>query len=370
MHHLPLTRRGFGALAIGSLVASYGAATRSACAAEGVNWHDISKWGVEGRGWDQTERYFDRLPAKAKGVVREPVWNLSRHSAGMCARFATDAREIHLRFKLLSPSLSMPHFPVSGVSGADLYATADDGKLRWAAVAIPGGQEFAAKLIAGLPPGTRTYVLYLPLYNGTESMEVGVSEGTSFEPVPPRTTKPIVFYGTSIMQGGCASRAGMAIPAILGRRLDRPTINLGFSGNGTMDASIGDLMGELDAAVYAIDCLPNLNGPTVAQRAAPLVRGLRKARPHTPIILVEDAINAAGPFRPDTVKYHEANRAALRAAYDQLTSEGLTGLHYLKGDSLLGDDGEATVDGVHPTDMGMVRYADAYEPALREVLKS
>lgn len=47
-----------------------------------IVWRDVREWGVEGRGWSDTERYFDRLPATAKGVVPDAVWDLSRHSAG------------------------------------------------------------------------------------------------------------------------------------------------------------------------------------------------------------------------------------------------------------------------------------------------
>jgi len=82
--------------------------------------------------------------------------------------------------------------------------------------------------------------------------------------------------------------AGMAYPAILGRRLDRPTLNLGFSGNGTMDLEVAALLAELDAAVYVIDCLPNMNASAVAERTEPMVRRLRSARPKAPIVLVED----------------------------------------------------------------------------------
>ena len=89
---------------------------------EGVAWYDVCDGGVEGKGWTDTTRYFDRLPGRAEGVVREPVWNLSRHSAGMSACFETDAEEIHVRYRLLSANLDMSHMPATGVSGLDLYA--------------------------------------------------------------------------------------------------------------------------------------------------------------------------------------------------------------------------------------------------------
>ncbi|MFH1264465.1 MAG: SGNH/GDSL hydrolase family protein, partial [Planctomycetota bacterium] len=230
---------------------------------EGVAWCDVQQWGVEGRGWTETKRYFDRLPAKAEGVVRAPVWGLSRHSAGMCIRFATDATEISARYELLSPNLGMPHMPPTGVSGLDLYAQDDQGTWRWVAVTRPDAQAVKATFASSIPPGRRNYMVYLPLYNGVESLEIGVPADAAFEPVPPRSDKPIVYYGTSIAHGACASRPGMAFPSILGRRLDRPVVNLAFSGNGRMDPEVVELLAELDTAVYCIDCLPNMQGPEV-----------------------------------------------------------------------------------------------------------
>lgn len=335
---------------------------------DGLTWHDVRDWGVEGRGWNQTARYFDRLPSKAEGVVRKAVWDLSRHSAGMAVRFETDAREISVRYTLFSASLAMPHMPATGVSGVDLYAQDSQGKWRWLEVTRPAAVKVKAKLGSGIEPGRRAYMMYLPLYNGVESLEIGLPEKAAFRALAPRV-KPIVFYGTSITHGGCASRPGMAYPAILGRRLDRPTINLGFSGNGRMEAEVGALLAELDPSVYVIDCLPNMAGPAVKERAEPLVRQLRKARPETPIVLVEDRTYTNSSFLPSRREHHAANRAALRAAYDRLVAAGVKGLVYVPGENLLGDDGEACVDGSHPSDLGMFRMADVLEPVLKPLLK-
>jgi hypothetical protein len=263
----------------------------------------------------------------------------------------------------------MSHMPASGVSGLDLYAQDERGRWRWLGVGRPESTPKAqAQLAAGLPPGRRAFLLYLPLYNGVESVEVGLDPNASVEPLPARKTKPIVFYGTSIVQGGCASRPGMAYTAILGRRLDRAAINLGFSGNGTMDPEIAELMAELDPCAYVLDCLPNLGPAEVAQRTEPFVRTLRKSRPRAPIVLVEDRSWTNAALLPAHREHHAANRAELRAAFDRLRAAGVEGLHCAPGDPLLGEDGEATVDGSHPTDLGFLRMADALEPVLQRVV--
>jgi hypothetical protein len=337
-----------------------------------VAWHDVTSWGVEGRLWEDEERlrWFDRFPAAAEKTVPPDVWTLSRDSAGMAVRFETDAQTIRVRMKLLNEKLASPHMPATGVSGLDLYARDTTGRWRWVAATKPEKQEFEADLIPGLAlaPGRREYLAYLPLYNGVESLAIGVPEGAAFQGLAPRG-KPIVFYGTSITHGACASRPGMAHVAILGRRLERPVANVGFSGNGRMDAAVGDLLARVDAACYVIDCLPNMDAKLVRERCAPLVKQLRAARPAVPIVLVEDRRFTNEWILPAKKAHHDANHAALREAFDALRRDGVGGLFYLQGDGLLGDDGEGAVDASHPTDLGFMRQADAFEPVLREALQ-
>lgn len=334
-----------------------------------IDWYDVKDIGVEGKGWTDTKRYFDRLPSKAQGMVREAVWNLSRHSAGMCMRFVSDSPNIYVRYSLYLERLAMSHMPATGVSGLDLYGNDDQGIDRWVAVVRPDKKEIETAIAKDLAPGSRRYTLYLPLYNGVDSLEVGIPKGESFEALAPRKEKPILFYGTSIMHGACASRPGMAFPAILGRRLRRPTINLGFSGNGRMEAEVAALLAEQDPCAYVIDCLPNMNETTVSERTVPLVKKLREAHDQTPILLVEDRSFTNTPFFPQRKSHHQKSRAALKKAYAELTDAGIANLYYMDGDYLLGEDGEGATDGSHPSDLGMIRYADAYEPVLRSILK-
>ncbi len=338
---------------------------------DGIDWYDVRDWGVEGKGFSDTARYFDRLPARAEKTVREAVWNLSRHSAGMAARFETDATTIHVRYDLFLERIAMSHMPATGVSGIDLYARDTNGRDRWLAVARPEEMHVEAKLADGIDApesGSRQYTAYLPLYNGVESLEIGVPTGSKFQGIAPRQKKSILFYGTSIMHGACASRPGMSISGIVGRRFDRPVINLGFSGNGRLEMEVAEFLVELDPAVYALDCLPNLNGEQVAERAEPLVRRLREARPETPILLVEDRTNTSAWLRESLRERHAGNREALRQAYRNLTQAGVQGLYYMEGRDQLGNDNEGATDGSHPNDLGMMRYADAYEDALRPIL--
>jgi hypothetical protein len=261
--------------------------------------------------------------------------------------------------------------PATGVSGLDLYVKDEQGHVRWLAVGIPRGQTTTATLVSGLPEGEREYWLYLPLYNGVQAVEIGLPRNVRLRRAPPRAEdrrRPIIFYGTSITQGGCASRPGMVHTAILGRRLHRPVINLGFSGNGRMEPEVAQLLAEVDAAAYVIDCLPNITEKEVTERTEPLVRILREKHPSTPILLVEDRTYSDAFLLDAKRRRNETSRAALRAAFDRLQQAGGKNLYYLEGEQLLGDDNEGTVDSSHPTDLGFLRQADAFEQALRPIL--
>lgn len=335
-----------------------------------TQWHDVQEWGIEGRAFDDTEKYFDRLPKRAKGVVRDAVWNLSRHSSGMMVRFRTDATTIHTDHVVTSANLAMPHMPATGVSGLDLYAKDDDGQWKWVAVTRPTAKEMNVVIAKDLKPGTRDYAIYLPLYNGTESLKIGIPAGNTFEPIAPRTEKPIVFYGTSITHGACASRPGMPHPSILGRRLDLPVINLGFSGNGKLEKEVGQFLVELDPAVFVLDCLPNMVAKEVEERTEPIVQQLRTAHPNVPIVLVEDRTYAYSWIMPSRQQRNDSSRAAFKAAHQRMLDAGVEKLFYVDGETLLDQNRDDTTDGSHPSDLGFYNQANAIEPALRKALKA
>jgi len=359
-----------GLIAASSLFARAPAAAPAVPPEPELTWHQVAQWGVEGRAWPEMDRlrFFDRFPVVAQGRVTDAVWNLSRDSAGMVVRFRTDATTIWANYTLRNERLAGANMTAIGASGIDLYARDPAGKWRWAAVTRPAGKVVRQFIINDLTPGVREYAAYLPLYNGVDELSIGVPPGAQFERLAPRTEKPIVFYGTSITHGASASRPGMVHTAILGRRFDRPVVNLGFSGNGRMDAAVGELLVKIDAAVYVIDCLPNMNAAMVREKCIPLVKQLRAARPDTPIVLVEDRRFTNEWVRAKQIQFHTDNHAALREGFETLQKEGVKGLYYIGGDALLGDDTEGATDGSHPNDLGFMRQADVFEPVLRAAL--
>ncbi len=339
---------------------------------DGTRWFDARDLAVDGQGWPAAGTAWTRLPDRAKGQVPDSVWGLSRHSAGIAVRFGTDAATLRARWVLTSGNLGMPHMPPTGVSGLDLYVALESGEWRWLAVGQPRQQTNVVSLASGLPAGWREYLLYLPLYNGTSVLELGVPPGASLAPGSPwgeGSRRPILFYGTSITHGACASRPGMTHVAILGRRLQVPTLNLGFSGSGRMEPALAELLADLDPSVYVLDCLPNMKAAEVTERVAPFVRRLRAARPATPIVLVEDRFYPDGFLLEGRLRHNLENHRALREAYDALRREGVKGLHYVPATDLLGADGEGTVDASHPTDLGFMRHADVLGKVLKPLIR-
>jgi hypothetical protein len=335
----------------------------------GLHWYDIRHLGVEGRGWADTESVYDRLPSRARGAVPDPVWQLSHHSAGLCVRFVTDSPALSARWRLRTETLAMHHMPATGVSGLDLYVD-ERGRWRWAGIGVAAQFPVCStSLVSGVEPRRRHYLLYLPLYNGVEQVELGLPSAATLAPAPPwPTARPLCFYGSSIVQGGCASRPGMAYPALLQRRLQCPVINLGFSGSARMEPALADLLAELDPAAYVLDPLPNMDAALVRERAAAFVRRLLAARPGTPIVVVENITYQEGHLVPDRAARTAGSNAAWREIFEALRGEARGALHSAPGGDLLGHDDEATVDGTHPTDLGFLRMADALEPVLRRVL--
>ena len=334
-------------------------------------WTPAAKLCVEGKGWEDTKGHFHRLPGRAEGMVRGEIWNLSRLTTGITICLQTDATQLRVRWPLGDACLSANHTPIYAYSGLDLYSKAPSGQWLWAGLTneIVGVQaECTMNFWGPLDAKSHEFCIYLPLFNSVERIEVGVPPRAVIRGVPSRIEKPIAYYGTSIVHGAGASRPGMSHVAILGRRLDYPVLNLGFSGNAIMEPEVADLLAELDPAVYVLDALPNMDAKRVSEFAEGFVRRIRSARHDTPIVLVEDRTYPAAWLTPQVNRDNLTRRHAFKEVYGNLLSEEVAGLHYIEGDGLLGTDNDGTNDGSHCNDLGASRMADRLEPVLRRIL--
>ena len=358
---------------------------------------------VHGSGWESLAGRFVRLEDSAEGLVRKPVWDLSRNSAGLSLVFRSNTRRLELSFDVFGWK-GMNHMPATGVSGVDLFAYKPDGEELWCAakfmpqfkeeyIEVPatGSQTATAQTTTAQTTTAQTsstpssaqartvrvtrvaysleqidyeegceeyeWHLYLPLYNTVENFRMAVEEGCRLEWVPRDERQPIVVYGTSIAQGACATRPGMAWTNLVERELRYPVVNLGFSGNGKLEAELFALLDQIDAGVYIIDCLPNIKVTDNFEEK--LEAGIKLLREHhsCPILVVDhsghtnDRTNLSRCF-PDELNRRQA------ALVKRLRKEGIKQLYYLTRNEIAWDK-DSMVEGVHPNDIGMVQQAGA-----------
>ena len=302
------------------------------------------------------ENTYDRFPISYKTKVRAPVWNLSKSSAGISVRFLSNSSSIYVKWELLNDT-KMNHMAETGIKGLDLYCKIDN-KWQYVNTARPSGKENVFLLIKNMQTKMREYKMYLPLYDGVTNLEIGIDSLSKIEKPSRTIQKPIVFYGTSITQGGCASRPGMVYTSIISRKLNVECLNFGFSGNGRMEKPVAELLSGIDASCYVIDCTANMSPTEVHENAMPLVEIIRNKHPATPIIFVECTFFEKA-FLEDTTRnnINERNKA-LHTEYEKMVKSGVSNIYYINNKGTLGYDHEATVDGVHFTDLGFLRFAD------------
>lgn len=317
---------------------------------------------------------FQRLPNILKDEVRQPVWALAQNTAGEYVEFNTKAKKITVRYQV-SGALNMPHMPSTGVSGLDLYVHNDKGAWDWA----PGRYAFRDTITYTFDnlPAERggVFRLYLPLYNTVKWLEVGVEKNETLSFLPLDNKKPIVVYGTSIAQGGCASRPGLAWPSIFGRMINTPVINMAFSGNGRLETPILNYIAQIEATLFILDCMPNLGSRTlypeeeIRKRVNEAVATLRKSQPNVQILLAEHS-GGGNDNVLDTVRNKEFKTSSqiIAKIYSELKAKGVKNIHLLTTKEInMGI--ESTVDGAHPNDIGMMEHAKAFNKKYREIFK-
>lgn len=328
------------------------------------------------KGKCHKEKNFFRLPAKYRRIVRSEVWQLSKQSAGISIGFETNSPVISVKWEL-TDNPRPENICRTGTNGLDLYCLIN-GRWQFVNSAVSHGLTNESILISGMDSSSKEFLLNLPLNDGVERLQIGIN-GKSRISAPVRSTqdeikKPIVFYGTSITQGGKASRPGMAYPSIISRKLKAETINLGFSNNGRFEAAIGQVMCEIDAELYVIDCTPNSDPATIRKNALQLLQQIRKCRPETPILLIESIIRESSylittdEFTPGGLKYIQAQNTELVQSYNDAVNLGINDLYYLESTDLIGSDHEGTVDGTHLSDLGHYRIADKIGAKILEIL--
>lgn len=320
---------------------------------------------VHGLPWyAENEGEAIRLPQRLKATLPAAVWNLGRSPSGGRIRCRTNSPRLAIRLEYAAPP-NMTNMHAFGQSGVDLYL---DGVYHSTVIApkdAAPGKLVEHVLFADLPRQDREVTFYLPLYQPVTMKAVGIEEGSPIGAAKRfALPKPVVFYGTSITQGCCASRSGLSYQAILGRQMNLDFVNLGFSGNGKGEPEVARMVAEIDAAAFVVDF--SQNNPTIESLRGvygPFLETLRQAHPQTPIIAITPIAMAREAERIPLMRQHirEVVRARLQAGDTRLT--------LVEGLSLLGPNRlDGLVDGVHPNDLGFAWMAEGLGPHLAGAL--
>lgn len=335
-------------------------------------WIDGTDLPLQGRGFADTPSPYHRLPARAQGVVPDGVWNMGVHSTGLSFRFRTDSDVLHFRWKVAEENPYDLYMAPVAMTGLDIYGMTPKG-WRFVACAAYRNLDWSTnKMILGdfhrdWTPN-RECLVYLPLRSNVQSFQLGVRPGSKVEAFPrrrPEITKPVVHYGTSIVHGGCVTRPGLAFANQEGRAHDLDVINLGFSGRAKMEPAMCDLVADIDASLYIVDCEWNMTVEEEKERYEPFVRHLAERRPGVPILLCGGCTQLDEP-RPQEVY--------ARSVFDKLKAEDPVAwrhLHFLPSKGMLPtEDGEPTYDFCHPNDWGSMHMGRAYAAAIETILLS
>ena len=319
---------------------------------------------------DEQEPYYRRMPQTIADQVSPGVADLNHHTAGGHVRFRTDSPYVSLH-AVQSAVCLMSHMTVCGIGGFDLYAKADDDDPELQEYYVgtfrpPFQLDKGFDAIVRLPDRRMcTFTLNMPLYGGVNEMYVGLDKDSVLEAAPERRRKAVAYYGSSITQGGCASRPGNSYQAILSRALDCGQVNLGFSGNGKGETPVAEFIAGLELSAFVMDY--DHNAPTTEHLLAthePFFRTIRKAQPQLPVIFVS---------RPPMLNDQDAAERldVITRTYQKALDEGDKHVYLINGgeffDAFAGDC--ATVDGVHPNDYGFVLMALGILPTLEKALK-
>lgn len=336
----------------------------------GLVWTDIGPDALEGRGWQDTEMPFDRIPKQAEETL-PVVYSLGFSPTGEYFDFISDTTAVAVRTGLARSQYGENNFNTTAFSGCDLYIYDEsEERWRWAAAAphfISWGEDTEYSLVWNMPEGKRRFRIYMPCRNRLAYFKLGTDEGSTTVIQPRTTVKSIAYYGTSIIHGAFVTRAGLCLTSRIGRALDRPVINLGFSGAAVLEPEMAELLAGLNPAAYVCDPYHNLTPEIIRERMEKFFDILCTARPGTPVLLVGAPPVLNGWLYPDVVAIDNEKTALFEEISSRLSSR-YSNFQYIPGTGIYGSD-EVSVDGIHPNDEAFGNMAASLIPRIADAIK-
>lgn len=321
-----------------------------------------------------TQPEFVRLPPELAVQVNEGVAELYKHTAGGRVRFSTDSDYVAIRWKMKKCEL-YGHMAASGSRGFDLYEELPSGEsifrhlFKPPVPTGPDGTGSSEGVIHFPDRRLRCLTINFPLYHDVTSVAIGVRAGSEIGAgAPYRDCKPVIYYGSSITQGGCASRPGNSYEAMISRRLNCDYYNFGFSGSGKAEDNIVEYLAAQEASVFVMDYDHNApNADYLRATHEKMYRKLRAAHPHMPIIMVSRPDDYT---RPHIYRDLCRRREVVFDTFRKAQEEGDRLVCYIDGESLFAGlpRCDCTVDGTHPNDLGFYGMAKVIGDAVARYL--
>ena len=331
--------------------------------AKGVIWHDPAHapFRIGGLNWFRTNGLYRRLPV-TEGIP-PAVDKLAHCTTAVTIAFRTDSSRVLVELHHATPYSGHWHMSPVGKSGIDLYA---GGPGKWRTVGVSRFKDNRTGLfkVSGKRE-LREFMIDLPLYNGIKSIRIGLDEGaTILPPSPYASSKRIVAYGGSVMQGACASRPGRAFMNIIGRHFNLEIVNLGFSGSSRFEPIMAELTAAVDdPAVVIVEGDRNAGWKRVRDLEPAFIAAIRKKHPGVPIVVMQG--NPWWEPDPNRARIMEEQRAFM-----ERMRKSDPDLYWWDCTDFIGPDhAECLIDGKHPTDLGFQRMADHMIPLLDALLK-
>lgn len=310
---------------------------------------------------------YRRLPKEIADAANEGVAWLAGDTAGIRLRLRTDSRYIAIHAEW-GGQCCFSHMPVAGVCGFDLYRL-NNGWEYCGTYMPPFNSPHGYESIIYLNGEMNDFVLNFPLYNHVDKLYIGVSENAKFEtPAEYGHRIPFVTYGSSITQGGCASRPGNSYQNMLTRRFDVDHINLGFSGSARGEQIVADYIAGLETSVFVLDYDHNAPSPEHLKRTHyPFYKTVRNAHPDIPIVMLSkpDCHSTA----PNVMKDNAMRRDIVKQTYEKALKEGDKNVYFIDGKDIFREDAvqSSTVDGCHPNDLGFYGFFRELSPIFEKI---
>ncbi|CAM3816748.1 SGNH/GDSL hydrolase family protein [Mucilaginibacter galii] len=332
---------------------------------ENLNFTSASSFTLVGKS-EETPNRYDRIDTNKYKGLPPRVAQLLTNAAGLAISFKTNSSVIAAKW-CVSKSRALPNMMPTAQKGVDLYIKNGD-QWQFAGIGRVSGVCNDEILISHMDKGEKECLLYLPLYDVVDKVEIGIEKQASISSNEDPFKKRVLIYGSSIVQGTGASRPGMAYPARLSRASGINFINLGLSGSAKMEPEVANMVAAIDADAYILDCVPNTNPKLVTERTANLINTIRNKHSSAPIIVLQSLVRETGYWDKQLGAQVKQQNLNVQTEVLYLLQKGMKNLYFITSENMIGNDHEGTIDGTHPNDLGYDRMLKHIQPQIIDIL--